>query len=193
MVNDNAAYFREVINRYKGLLNKSKDVVGLIAIELFQSSFDYSGQVMGNGAIIKWPGRGFHPPSSNGRSLLVKKGKLRRNMDYRKSSTGVILKSDLPYSEIQNDGGTIKVTAKMRRFFFAMYYKQNSRVVYTIADKGVKNTKANVKRNTEAEFWLKMAMAKQITIPPRPFFYDTPELPRRIDKYFIEQINTITQ
>lgn len=167
MVNNNEQHFREVITKYRELMNRSKDAVGTIAVELFAESFSLHGQIMSNGSVKAWKGRGFSPKNRNGAALLVKTGKLQRDLRYRKSVKAVNIISDLPYSVIQNDGGTIPVSAKMRSFFWYMFKK------------------------TKDEFWMRMALSKQITIPARPFIYDTPELPARLDKYFVKAINQL--
>lgn len=193
MKNDNANYFKEVIQKYRQLMLKSRNVVGAIAVELFDESFDKQGQIMGKGRVVGWKGRGFAPTSSNGKRLLLKRGRLRRGTHYRKRGGSIIdIVNDTPYAAIQNDGGTIKVTAKMRRFFWAMVYKYWQKgVTYDIATKQLSNRKKDQKFGGEAEFWFRMAMAKEIKIPERPFFYDTPELPARIDKYFVKALQNI--
>jgi hypothetical protein len=174
MQNNNEQYFREVIQKYRKLLAKSKDAIGLIAVELFNESFQKQGQIMGNGVVKDWPKRGFAPPSQTSRFLLLKRGTLRRSIKHRKKANGVEIQSNTPYSVLQNDGGEIIVTPKMRRFFWAMYFKHANKLTYNIADKSMVDNKRNQKQNAEAEFWIKMAMAKTITVKARPFVYDTP-------------------
>ena len=192
MANRNEAHFTKVIQSYRQLMISSRDAIGLIAVELFNESFAKQGQIMANGSVKNWPNRGFGPPSRSGATLLKKRGRLQRSVKHSKTTTGVTIKSDTPYSTLQNDGGKIKVTAKMRRVFWAMVYKNWQKgVSYDIATKGLKNTKQSQKFGGEAEFWFKMAMAKEIEVKARPFIYDTPELPNRIDKYFIKKIQEI--
>jgi phage gpG-like protein len=172
MPNQNAHKFERIISKYKQLMRVAPDQVGIIALKLFkEDTFSRQGQIMGNGTVKKWPSRGASPQNRNNATLLIKSGQLRRDLNYRKSGKRVILKSDLPYSKLQNDGGAVPVTSKMRKFFWAMYKK------------------------TGDEFWKGMALTKKtsITIRPRPFLYDTPELPKRLDNHFIPLIKQIIQ
>lgn len=189
MVNNNAPDLELIAKRYRVLLKNSRDAIGIMAVELFNESFQAEGQIMGNGLVNPWPKRGFGPPSRDSAKLLKKRGGLQRSITYRRTGEDVVtIQSNKPYSKLMQEGGIIKVTAKMRKFFWAMYYKYAVKVVYNIADRGVKNTKGNNKQNAEAEFWFKMAMAKQVTIKARPFLYDTPELSSRMDDYFEAEI-----
>lgn len=193
MQNDNAAHFKQVIQKYRALMIKSRDVVGIIAVELFDESFDKQGQIMGGGRVIPWKGRGFSPPSKKGKRSLINRGRLRRGTKYVKSGkSSIIIKNETPYAILQNDGGTIQVTAKMRRFFWAMVYKYWSKgVTYDIATKELSAGKKHEKFGGEAEFWFRMAMAKEITVPARPIIYPTPEIPARLDKYFLKAIQNL--
>lgn len=172
MENSNAPKFQRIIARYKALMRAAPDQVGIIALQLFkEDTFSRQGQIMGNGSLKKWPSRGASPRNRNGAALLVKSGKLRRDLNYRKSGKRVIIKSDLAYSKLQNDGGVVPVTSKMRKFFWAMY------------------------KSSGDDFWRGMALTKKqhLRIKPRPFLYDTPELPRRLDNHFIPLIKEIIQ
>jgi len=71
--------------------------------------------------------------------------------------------------KLQNDGGNIKVTLKMRKFFWAMWF------------------------DTKDEFWKGMAMTKKqtINITARPFIYDSPDLGEAINKDLSKRISII--
>jgi hypothetical protein len=177
-MNNNAAEIKEMVTRYKALLRKSPNQVGLIAANLFKESFTRKGQIMANGTVIPWQQRGFSPANRQNSPLLVKSGQLRRDIHYSKTATGVNIISSMPYSELMNEGGVIPVTTKMRKFFYAMYRQSGGEII-----KG--------KPSGGDQFWFRMIFAKKITVPKRPFFYDTPELPKRIDAFFIKQLTTI--
>lgn len=191
--NNNAAYFAQVISKYKELRLRARDIVGAIAIELFNEGFAKQGQIMRNGTVKPWAKRSFNPPSYGSHPVLVKRGHLRRANRYVKKGKNIVeLRNHKPYATLHNDGGVIKVTPKMRRFFWAMVYKYWQKgITYSIATRQLNNRKKDQRYGPEAEFWLKMALAKQITIPKRPIFYDTPELSRRLDVYFIKAVKEI--
>ena len=172
MENQNAHKFDTIIAKYKSLMQAAPDQVGTIALQLFkEDTFTAQGQIMGASSVKKWPVRGNGPKNRVGAALLIKSGKLRRDLNYRKAGKKVIVKSELPYSKLQNDGGVIPVTSKMRKFFWAMFKQSGD------------------------TFWRGMALTKKphFNIKPRPFLYDTPELPRRLDNYFKPLIKSIIQ
>lgn len=100
-------------------------------------------------------------------SMLLRTGALRQNLRSRISGTAIIFSNRLPYSGLQNYGGTVRQdfapTPKMRRWAWANYHEL------------VKS--GNV---TEAEKYRRMALAKRIkrtfTVPARPFVGDHPRV-----------------
>lgn len=103
-----------------------------------------------------WP-----PRKMNGKgSLLMVTGKLRRSIRCRVGTDSVTWETSEPYAAIHNYGGTITVTAKMKRYF---WYRYNS---------------------TRDDAWRWMAMMKvgsKITIPQRQFLGDHTEVRRRAE------------
>lgn len=55
----------------------------------------------------------------------------------------------MPYAELHNNGGSFKVTAKMKKFFWAKYYETS----------GIK-TKKTAKMSIEAQQWKALALKK---------------------------------
>lgn len=66
-----------------------------------------------------WPKR----RTDNRGSLMNATGTLRRSIKYQVMGRSVRFVSNMPYAKIHNEGGKIKVTAKMKKFFFAKYYE----------------------------------------------------------------------
>lgn len=64
--------------------------------------------------------------------------------------------SDLPYADIHNEGGTIKVTEKQRKYFWRKYSE------------------------TKNLMWKHLALTDKITIPKRQFIGESKELVNRI-------------
>ena len=84
--------------------------------------------INGNFRAQGWQGRTFQkwkPNSRRGR-VLVKTGHLRSATYYVTGVAKVIVRNTMPYAAIHNQGGTlnIPVTDKMRRYAWAMYYRQ---------------------------------------------------------------------
>lgn len=87
-----------------------------------------------------------------------------------------------------NEGGVIKVTARMKKFFWAKYYETGGRVKYK--KNGSKSqSRALQSASAESQFWKMMALKKigsVIKIDARRFIGDHAEL-RRIVKDIINE------
>lgn len=100
-------------------------------------------------------------------SMLLRTGALRRSLKSRISGTSIIFSSSLPYSGLQNYGGTVRQdftpSPQMRRWAWANYHG--------LMKSG--NT-------AEAEKYRRMALAKRIkrtfTVPARPFIGEHPRV-----------------
>lgn len=99
-------------------------------------------------------------------SLLVRTGALRSSMfPSQLNGNTITWSSSLPYANIQNFGGKVSVTQKMRKFF---WYK------YRMATGG-----NNKNLNPEALFWKAMALKKVgsvIVIEKRQFIGEHPQV-----------------
>lgn len=106
-------------------------------------------------------------------STLVASGKLRRSIRAKadRSSLTITFSSSEPYASLHNEGGSITVSAKMHRFFWAKYYEVAGKVRYR-KDGSASRFRANSARLQEAEMWKALALVKvgsKITIPQRRF------------------------
>lgn len=93
--------------------------------------------------------------------ILVASGDLRKSIRSRSDESSITFYSDLAYAGIHNEGGEIKVTAKMKRFFWHKY------------------------NETKDEFWKAMALmkvGKTIKIPRRQFLGMAPEVETEVRK-----------
>lgn len=93
--------------------------------------------------------------------ILVASGDLRKSIKSRSDESSITFYSDLAYAGIHNEGGEIKVTARMKRFFWHKYYE------------------------TKDEFWKAMALmkvGKTIKIPRRQFLGMAPEVETEVRK-----------
>ena len=115
-----------------------------------------------------WP-----PRKMNGRgSLLMVTGKLRRSIRSRVVPDGVVWETSEKYAAIHNYGGTIRVTAKMKKYFWYKY------------------------KVTKDDAWKWMALMKvgsQIAIPQRQFLGDHPEVRRRADEIVSRNLQKAAQ
>lgn len=93
--------------------------------------------------------------------ILVASGDLRKSIRSRSDESSITFYSDLAYAGIHNEGGEIKLTARMKRFFWHKYYE------------------------TKDEFWKAMALmkvGKTIKIPRRQFLGMAPEVETEVRK-----------
>ena len=70
-------------------------------------------------------------------SHLQESGTLRKSIRTNIRGRSLVFSSSVPYASIHNEGGTITITRKMQRFFWAKYYENG----------GIKKTKTEVRAN----------------------------------------------
>ena len=114
---------------------------------------------------------------------MMRSGKLRRSIKAKSSNGQISWTSSLPHASLQNEGGEIIVTEKMKRFFWAMYYKSNNAVTFSVKTKAATKTKRNIKITAEAKMWQGLALQKvgaKMKIKQRQFIGDHPQVRERI-------------
>lgn len=114
-----------------------------------------------------WARRKFSDDESRG--LLIRTGDLRRSIKTETAGHSVIFSSDLPYAAIHNEGGTITVTRKMKRYFWFLYRQLTDNYKRTPTE--------------EALFCKRMALKRaggKIVMPCRRFIGMHPEVERII-------------
>lgn len=102
----------------------------------------------------------------------------------------VLLKNEKPYAIIQNDGGTIRVTAKMKKYFWYRYKQVTGSMTRTKKGK-VGNNQYNRTLNREAEFWKGMALKRVnsvIRMPARKFLGQSRELNDVVNKTIADEL-----
>ena len=121
----------------------------------------------------KWKRRSEGSPRDSGRAILTDTGTLKDSIRYWVVSAAAVMigvdQNKVKYAQIHNEGGTVKITDKMRKFFWAMYNK------------------------TEQDFYKGLALTKKthITIPKRQYLGVTEELDNQIKtaiEYHVKQI-----
>jgi phage gpG-like protein len=189
------AEFDKLIKAYHEARPELMARAATMAVTFFKENFRRQGFL--DRSLIPWEKR-TSPISS--KPLLINRGILRRGVK-KKSINGptAVIGVDpaIVYAEIQNNGGRIEITRKMRRFFWAMYYKASGGKTYnTNAKTGVKtegNTQQNKALNEHAEFWKGLALTKKthIVIPARPFIGDSVTLGNDITEMFDNELYKI--
>lgn len=129
-------------------------------------------------------------PTRPGGGILVDTGTLRRSIRSRTTETSITFYTDLPYAAIHNDGGEIKVTKKMKRYFWHKYCEAAGSFGRR-KDGSLRKDKRTVQLTTEAEFWKFMALKREgstIKIPRRRFLGTSPEVEQAVREIIEENI-----
>lgn len=130
-------------------------------------------------------------PLRPGGHILVDTSKLRQSVHRKISGSSITFASDLPYAAIHNEGGDIKVTERMKRYFWHKYYEAQGS--FGRRKNGeLRQTKQNRQLTTEAEFWRAMALmpvGKVIHIPRRQFIGMAPEVEQTVTSIIENQLN----
>lgn len=128
-------------------------------------------------------------------SLMLRSGKLRRSLDNSYTNNIIKFSSSLPYAKIQNEGGKIKVTEKMKKYFWYLYIQAIGGITYSLKTKEAQKTKRNRNLTADAQFYKAMALKKVgeiIVIEKRQFLGYHPEqdsiVQRAVDRN-IHQLN----
>ena len=130
-------------------------------------------------------------PTRPGGHILVDTGGLRRSISSKADSTGIVFQSTLPYAAIHNEGGEIKVTRKMKRYFWHKYYEATGSFGRK-KDGSRRNDKRTVQLSDEAEFWKFMALKKAgttIKIPRRRFLGTSTEVEQAVRTIIEENLS----
>lgn len=129
-------------------------------------------------------------PTRPGGSILIDTGNLRKSIGSRTTENSIVFYTTLPYAAIHNDGGEIKVTKKMKRYFWHKYYEATGSFGRR-KDGAPRKDKRTVQLTTEAEFWKFMALKKEgstINIPRRQFLGTSPEVEQAVRDIIEENI-----
>jgi phage gpG-like protein len=128
-------------------------------------------------------------------SLMMVSGHLRRSLRSSVKGKNIVFSSSLPYASIHNEGGTLKVTTKMKKYFWYKY-TQASGSIKTLKNGKRSTSQRNLRLSREAEMWKAMALMKvgsKITIPARRFIGAAPEVKQAVqrvaDKWFKGDLN----
>lgn len=139
----------------------------------------------------KWARRRYDPDPS--RSILIKSGRLRQSIKSRIEGNTIIYESTEPYAAIHNEGGRIKVTRRMKGYFWFLYREATgSRRVKKNGE--LRNDRRNRQLNDAAQFYRAMALkpvGSEITIPCRRFIGEHPQFEALVRKIVLDNYNEI--
>lgn len=156
--------FKETQFKLMDIFDNLPTWAGNAALNFFKDSWRRQGFV--DTGFKAWPKRK-HDAASSARNVLMKSGRLRRSLRLRVGQGWFEIYTDVPYAKAHNEGETIKqiVTARQRRFFWAMHSKAKK-----------------LGKGEEAGFWKSLALSQTLTIkmPKRQFMGPSRFLERRI-------------
>ena len=118
---------------------------------------------------------------------MMRSGTLRKSIRSTIESKGIRYTSSVPYASIHNQGGEITVTPRMKKYFWAMYYKSSG----AISGRGSQRDRA---MNEEAKKWKNLALMKvghRIKIEQRQFIGDHENVRRSIREVVSDHKNEI--
>ena len=128
--------------------------------------------------------------SARNNATLIDTGKLRRSITSRSDATSITFYTTEPYAAIHNEGGEIKVTAKMKRYFWAKYYEASGSFGRR-KDGSLRRDRRNARLSDAASMWKYMALMKvgsTIKIPKRRFLGASVEVERAVREIVEENI-----
>lgn len=172
------------------MANSMDDIIRRIINDIrieYKDEFDknFSRQAFFNQAWQRRKG-----PMRPGGATLINTGALRRSFNITTSGSTITFAYTKEYAEIHNTGGTITVTAKMKRFFWAKFYECTGS--FDRKKGGAKSgNKRTVQLSTQAEFWKYMALKKigsGIVIPRRQFVGTDPVVETTVKSIISENL-----
>lgn len=116
----------------------------------------------------QWPERKFDDGTG---TLMQQSGGLRKSIRSRKRRDELVYSSSKPYARIHNEGGEIRVTKKMKGFFWHRLEEVQGKYQYR-KDGEKRNNRRNRSLSGKEEFYRAMALKKvgsTIVMPERRF------------------------
>lgn len=177
---------KELQKRIDRYISKTLNDIKVEAADEFDKNFN--DQAFFND---KWARRKYNDDKSRG--LLVQSGTLRRSITAKVTDRdSVLFQTTVPYARIHNEGGTITVTSRMKKYFWWKYItivgskRPKAGTATTYSERfqrkkngELRNNRRNRELTEEAKFYKYMAMKKtgdKITIPKRQFIGNHPDL-----------------
>ncbi|ROH98397.1 hypothetical protein EGI16_21415 [Chryseobacterium sp. G0240] len=117
-------------------------------------------------------------------SMMARTNNLRRGGRAKIEGEKIVFSNSLPYASIQNEGGEIKVTMQMKKYFWAMYYRASGQIKHNKSGKMTRSIKNN-HLSIEAQQFKALALmpvGKKIKIPSRRTIGDHPKIKLIIEK-----------
>lgn len=171
----------------KDLINNASRYAGSESVKFFKESFVKEGFT--DTSLTAWK-KTSNPMA--GKRTMYNSGTLMQSIRKTQETTHrIVVESNTGYSELHNNGGTITVTAQMKKFFWAKYYEFAGKLKKTSKGK-VSGSQSNQNINAKAMFFKRMAMMKvgsKIKIPKRQFMGNSHTMMTQFDKWWRGQVD----
>ena len=162
------------------LLRDTARMAAIESVKFFKNSFVKGGFI--DTSLKQWAGK---QSPLGGKKLMYGTGALMQSIQKtEETAQRVVVSSDTPYSSLHNDGGIITVTAQMKKFWWAQYYKFAGKTKTTGRGRQ-SNSAGNRRLNAKAEYCKRMALMKvgsKIKIPQRQFIGESQTLMAELDR-----------
>ena len=182
---NNVPNFRQMANE---LRKNASRYAASEAVKFFKDSFV-------NGGFTDTSFQQWQKPNNPlaGKRTMYKTGKLMRSIKKKRETMAqVIVEADSEYADIHNSGGTITVTAQMKKYFWSRYYEFVGKVT-TNKHGAVSLNKSNRALGAKAMFCKRMALmpvGSKIKIPKHQFMGNSQTLMKNFDDWFGNVIKT---
>jgi len=181
----------------EAFVRRAPVIAGRYAVKHFQDNIRKRGGVPVNGSLQRFEERKFSEPGPR-RSVLVKTGNMAdsiRAVAHGKDwvAVGISQRNIARYARVHQEGGTVTVTPKMKKYFWAMYYKASGNIKTTQSGKQSRSQKS-MHYSAYADIWKAMALKRagsKINIPKREFMRLTPDIETGILREFRYEIKKI--
>jgi len=178
--------FDSLLKEYETFLEEAIEEVAVTAEEFFKSRIAKNRDLEGK------PYKKRSPELRPGRKVLIERGKLRNSIRTKHADlqNGVVISagnSRVPYAQIHNEGGKIKVTKKMKAYFWAMHAKHKGKVKKRVDGRPRKGSMLNLKK---ADIYKAMALKQEgsyINMPKRSFIGNSRALTRILESTINQQ------
>jgi len=168
---------KQTLQKYQGFVQRVPVLIANETENHFRQGFNKGGGQT-NASKSGWPERQFTRGEGK-RNTLVGRGTLQRDILKRSVSfqrivvgTGSITNK---YADIHNKGGNIRITAKSRKYFWAMYHKAKS--------------------EGEKAYWKNMALTKKsfFKMPQREYIGNSTDLDNKNERIIDKELLKVFQ
>lgn len=128
-------------------------------------------------------------------SQMARTNNLRRSIRAVVKGGKIEFSSSLPYASIQNEGGEVTVTAKMKKYFWYMYYQTSGKIANR-KDGSARKTKSNTNLSIEARQWKNLALMKigqKMKIPSKRFIGPHPRVRSVIEEVVNDNLKEVNK